>query len=185
MSEAAMDFAGAGMAPAEYAGFAAAPSSRARSAISSSCTTSSSTGCSPPRSPPTSSPTATRHVAAAQSFAIYGVGFFMRPVGAIVIGAYGDRHGRKNALVVTVGLMAAATALTGLIPSYGSIGIAAPAPAAAVPAGAGLLDRRRMGRRGDLPRRVLAARQARPDRQRAAVQRRPGPDRRHPDRRRC
>src|SRR5258706_2019566 len=33
-----------------------------------------------------------------QAFAIYGVGFFMRPVGAIIIGAYGDRHGRKNAL---------------------------------------------------------------------------------------
>ena len=65
-------------------------------------------------------------VALLQAFAIYGVGFFMRPVGAIVIGAYGDRHGRKNALVVTVGLMAAATALTGLIPSYASIGIAAP-----------------------------------------------------------
>jgi MFS transporter, MHS family, proline/betaine transporter len=65
-------------------------------------------------------------VALLQSFAIYGVGFFMRPVGAIVIGAYGDRHGRKKALVITVGLMAAATALTGLIPSYGSIGIAAP-----------------------------------------------------------
>ena len=61
-----------------------------------------------------------------QAFAIYGVGFFMRPVGAIVIGAYGDRKGRKNALVLTVGLMAAATALTGLIPSYTSIGIAAP-----------------------------------------------------------
>jgi MHS family proline/betaine transporter-like MFS transporter len=65
-------------------------------------------------------------VALLQAFAIYGVGFFMRPVGAIVIGAYGDKHGRKNALVVTVGLMAAATALTGLIPSYTSIGIAAP-----------------------------------------------------------
>ncbi|TMJ25872.1 MAG: MHS family MFS transporter [Alphaproteobacteria bacterium] len=65
-------------------------------------------------------------VALLQAFAIYGVGFFMRPVGAIVIGAYGDRHGRKNALVVTVGLMAAATALTGLIPSYTSIGLAAP-----------------------------------------------------------
>ncbi|HLG47771.1 MAG TPA: MFS transporter [Reyranella sp.] len=65
-------------------------------------------------------------VALLQAFAIYGVGFFMRPIGAIVIGAYGDKHGRKNALVVTVGLMAAATALTGLIPSYGSIGMAAP-----------------------------------------------------------
>ncbi|HZQ00247.1 MAG TPA: MFS transporter, partial [Reyranella sp.] len=65
-------------------------------------------------------------IALLQAFAIYGVGFFMRPVGAIVIGAYGDRHGRKNALVVTVGLMAGATALTGLIPSYTSFGIAAP-----------------------------------------------------------
>jgi MHS family proline/betaine transporter-like MFS transporter len=71
-------------------------------------------------------PTGDSTAALLQAFAIYGVGFFMRPVGAIVIGAYGDRHGRKNALVVTVGLMAAATAITGLIPSYASIGIAAP-----------------------------------------------------------
>src|SRR5689334_4897595 len=46
------------------------------------------------------------------TFATYGVGFVMRPIGAIVIGAYGDRRGRKQALVLTVGLMAAATALT-------------------------------------------------------------------------
>ena len=60
------------------------------------------------------------------TFATYGVGFVMRPVGAIVIGAYGDRRGRKTALILTVGLMATATALTGLIPSYASIGILAP-----------------------------------------------------------
>ena len=60
------------------------------------------------------------------SFATYGVGFLMRPVGAIVIGALGDLKGRKVALVLTVGMMATATALTGLIPSYASIGIAAP-----------------------------------------------------------
>jgi MHS family proline/betaine transporter-like MFS transporter len=60
------------------------------------------------------------------SFATYGVGFIMRPVGAVVIGAYGDRSGRKAALVLTVGLMATATALTGLIPGYASIGIWAP-----------------------------------------------------------
>ena len=60
------------------------------------------------------------------AFATYGVGFVMRPVGAIVIGAYGDRQGRKAALVLTVGLMAGATALTGLIPSYATIGIWAP-----------------------------------------------------------
>jgi len=61
------------------------------------------------------------------SFATYGVGFFMRPVGAVVIGSYGDRRGRKSALVLTMVLMAAATGLTGLIPSYASIGLAAPA----------------------------------------------------------
>jgi MHS family proline/betaine transporter-like MFS transporter len=60
------------------------------------------------------------------SFATYGVGFLMRPVGALVIGSYGDRYGRKSALVVTVTLMATATGLTGLVPSYGSIGIFAP-----------------------------------------------------------
>ncbi|GJD65718.1 MFS transporter [Methylobacterium frigidaeris] len=60
------------------------------------------------------------------TFATYGVGFVMRPVGAIVIGAYGDQRGRKAALILTVGLMATATALTGLIPSYATIGIAAP-----------------------------------------------------------
>ncbi|MBV9113616.1 MAG: MFS transporter [Hyphomicrobiales bacterium] len=60
------------------------------------------------------------------SFATFGVGFFMRPVGAVVIGALGDLKGRKVALVLTVGLMATATAVTGLIPPYASIGIAAP-----------------------------------------------------------
>ncbi len=60
------------------------------------------------------------------AFATYGVGFVMRPVGAIYIGAYGDKKGRKAALILTVGLMATATALTGLIPSYASIGILAP-----------------------------------------------------------
>ncbi|MFZ5683035.1 MAG: MFS transporter [Pseudomonadota bacterium] len=60
------------------------------------------------------------------SFATYGVGFVMRPVGAIVIGSYGDRYGRKAALVLTMLIMAAATAMTGLIPSYAAIGVAAP-----------------------------------------------------------
>lgn len=60
------------------------------------------------------------------TFATFAVGFVMRPVGAVVIGAYGDRHGRRAALVVTIGLMAAATGVIGLIPSYNSIGLAAP-----------------------------------------------------------
>src|SRR6202166_4818899 len=42
------------------------------------------------------------------AFATYGVGFVMRPVGAIMIGRYGDLKGRKTALILTVGLMASA-----------------------------------------------------------------------------
>ncbi len=65
-------------------------------------------------------------VALLQTFATFAVGFVMRPVGAVVIGAYGDRHGRRAALVVTIGAMAAATGLIGLIPSYANIGLVAP-----------------------------------------------------------
>jgi MHS family proline/betaine transporter-like MFS transporter len=57
------------------------------------------------------------------SFATFAVGFLMRPVGAMVIGWYGDRFGRRKALVITIGLMAFATGCTGLIPSYGLIGV--------------------------------------------------------------
>ncbi len=60
------------------------------------------------------------------SFATFAVGFLFRPVGAIVIGYYGDRYGRRKALVVTIGMMACATGITGLIPSYLSIGLWAP-----------------------------------------------------------
>ncbi len=60
------------------------------------------------------------------TYAAFGAAFLMRPVGAVVIGAYGDRMGRRAALVVTIGLMAAATGFTGLIPSYRSIGLWAP-----------------------------------------------------------
>ena len=87
--------------------------------------------------------------------------------------------GRKIALVLTVGLMATATAVTGLIPPYASIGIWAPILLVALPPGARLLDRRRMGRGGGLPRRICAARQARPHRLDAAVQRRARPHHGH------
>src|SRR5581483_11104635 len=57
------------------------------------------------------------------TFATFAVGFLMRPVGAMVIGWYGDRFGRRKALVVTIGLMAFATGCVGLVPSYASIGV--------------------------------------------------------------
>jgi MHS family proline/betaine transporter-like MFS transporter len=60
------------------------------------------------------------------TYAAFGAAFLMRPVGAIVLGAYGDRMGRRAALVVTIGIMACATGAVGLIPTYASIGYWAP-----------------------------------------------------------
>jgi MHS family proline/betaine transporter-like MFS transporter len=60
------------------------------------------------------------------TFATFAVGFLFRPLGAIVIGSFGDRFGRRRALVVTIGMMATATGVIGLIPGYATIGIAAP-----------------------------------------------------------
>lgn len=56
----------------------------------------------------------------------FGVGFFMRPLGALVIGSYIDRAGRKAGLTLTILLMGISTAMIGLCPSYAQIGIAAP-----------------------------------------------------------
>ncbi|OWJ65655.1 MFS transporter [Inquilinus limosus] len=56
----------------------------------------------------------------------YGVGFFMRPVGAVVLGVYADRAGRKAALTLTILLMAVGTALLGFAPTYAQAGIAGP-----------------------------------------------------------
>ena len=58
--------------------------------------------------------------------AVFGVGFFMRPVGGIILGLYGDRKGRKAAMVMVTSLMAVAIALIALAPTYAAVGIAAP-----------------------------------------------------------
>lgn len=60
------------------------------------------------------------------SFAVFGVGYVVRPLGGILIGRFGDRHGRRPALMLTMGLMAAGTLLIALIPSYAYIGVFAP-----------------------------------------------------------
>ncbi|MBV4543174.1 MFS transporter [Pseudomonas vlassakiae] len=57
------------------------------------------------------------------SLATFGVGFLMRPIGAMVIGRYADRHGRKAALSLTIGLMTLGTALIAFAPTYSQIGI--------------------------------------------------------------
>ena len=60
------------------------------------------------------------------SFGTYGVGFFLRPLGGLVLGAYADRKGRKTATVLTLFLMALGTAMIGLAPTYASVGVAGP-----------------------------------------------------------
>src|ERR1700688_999056 len=58
-----------------------------------------------------------------QAFLIYAVGFIARPVGAAIFGHYGDRIGRKAALVATLLLMGVATVLVGFVPGYAEIGV--------------------------------------------------------------
>ncbi len=60
------------------------------------------------------------------SLATFGVGFFTRPLGGLLIGAYADRAGRRPALMVTIALMAVGTLGLVLTPSYARIGLAAP-----------------------------------------------------------
>lgn len=60
------------------------------------------------------------------SFAAFGVGFLMRPLGAFVLGAYTDRVGRRKGLLLTLTLMAAGTFLIAVTPDYAYIGVAAP-----------------------------------------------------------
>ncbi|WP_321818594.1 MULTISPECIES: MFS transporter [unclassified Paraburkholderia] len=59
------------------------------------------------------------------SFATFGAGFVMRPLGAVLIGNLADRRGRKSALSLTIALMTAGTAVIALTPTYASIGVIA------------------------------------------------------------
>jgi MFS family permease len=60
------------------------------------------------------------------AFATYAAGFLVRPFGALVFGRVGDLVGRKYTFLVTIVVMGSATAAVGLLPTYASIGIAAP-----------------------------------------------------------
>jgi metabolite-proton symporter len=60
------------------------------------------------------------------SFATFGVAFFVRPLGGVVFGHFGDRVGRKTMLVVSLLTMGVATAMVGVLPTYDQIGIWAP-----------------------------------------------------------
>ncbi|WP_459615796.1 MFS transporter [Bordetella sp. 2513F-2] len=60
------------------------------------------------------------------TFAVFAISYASRPLGGIVFGHLGDRYGRKTPLAVAIILIAAATTVIGLMPTYASIGIAAP-----------------------------------------------------------
>ena len=67
-----------------------------------------------------------RYVSLLASFSTFAVGFLARPVGGVVFGHFGDRVGRKAALVTALMMMGVATTLIGLLPSYEQIGPLAP-----------------------------------------------------------
>src|SRR3954451_3108429 len=61
-----------------------------------------------------------------QSLAIFGVAYVARPIGAVIIGHFGDTVGRKKMLILTLVMMGLSTFLIGCLPSYSAIGVAAP-----------------------------------------------------------
>ena len=66
-------------------------------------------------------------IAIIASLATYGVGYVARPIGALVLGHWGDTHGRKHVLLVCMFLMGFSTVAVGLLPTYDQVGLWAPA----------------------------------------------------------
>ena len=95
------------------------------------------------------------------AFGVFWLGALMRPVGAIVLGAYIDRIGRRQGLIVTLGIMALGTVVIAFCPTYATIGLAAPIIVLHRPAAAGIFCRRRTRRGLGLSVRNRHARQSR------------------------
>lgn len=68
-------------------------------------------------------PSTNPQVAIIASLATYGVGYIARPIGAFVLGYWGDTHGRKNVLLLCMFLMGFSTLAVGLLPTYDQIGL--------------------------------------------------------------
>jgi MHS family proline/betaine transporter-like MFS transporter len=71
-------------------------------------------------------PTENQTISLLLALGTFGVTFLMRPLGAIVIGSYADRCGRKAALTLTIAMMMAGTAVIAIAPTYSSVGLLAP-----------------------------------------------------------
>ena len=71
-------------------------------------------------------PTYNEYASLMLSFMTFGTGYLMRPLGAVVLGAYIDHHGRRKGLLVTLSLMAVGTLSIGIMPGYETIGLFAP-----------------------------------------------------------
>ena len=72
-------------------------------------------------------PAASEFASLMQTFAVFGAGFLMRPLGAIILGAYIDKVGRRRGLIVTLAIMASGTILIAIVPGFATIGLLAPA----------------------------------------------------------
>jgi metabolite-proton symporter len=71
-------------------------------------------------------PTQNEYASLMLSFMTFGTGYLMRPLGAVVLGAYIDHHGRRKGLLLTLSLMAVGTLSIGIMPGYETIGLFAP-----------------------------------------------------------
>ncbi len=71
-------------------------------------------------------PVASPFAALMLTFGTFGAGFLMRPLGALILGAYIDRIGRRKGLILTLGIMSFGTILVAFVPGYATIGLLAP-----------------------------------------------------------
>jgi MFS family permease len=71
-------------------------------------------------------PSGDEYFALILSWMTFGVGFLMRPLGAIFLGAYADKHGRRAGLLLSLSLMSVGIVMIAFVPSYATIGMAAP-----------------------------------------------------------